>query len=338
MSTAPRKTWIMRILEIFQKYSDENYPLTQRKIIDLLQKEYNIVCERKSVARNIARLRDMGYDIVSNKRGSYLIANKDFTESELRLLIDCVKCSRHINPTHSLDLMEKLGALGGPTFKGHVKNIYKTCGCWDKSKNMDFFLNVEIFDEAISEGRQVSFFYNKYGIDKKLHKKSEERRVVNPYQMILHNQRYYLAGNDCRYDDLLFYRIEKITCPELLDTPSRKIETLPGYENGLDWGKLTTCMPYLYVETPKKVSFKCEHRLADDVMDWFGSDFKVKIIDDKYIEVTVNASLKAMLFWLMQYGENVEVLSPSSLRQELKEKLAAILEKYDNAPASQAKA
>lgn len=327
MATLPRKTWIMLILDILERYSDEEHPLTQQKIINLLKAEHKVSCERKSVSRNIVRLREMGYNIHSDRNGSYLV-EKDFTDSELRLLIDSVMCSRHINPKHSSDLIKKLVELGGVGFRGHIKHL-KNISTWNKSCNLDFFLNVEIFEEAISGGKQVSFYYNKFGIDKKLHKKSNNKRIVNPYQMILHNQRYYLVGNDSRYNDLIFYRISKITEPELLCEPSRDITSLPGYEKGLNLGKITACLPYLYVDATEEVVIKCENWMVDEIVDWFGLDFEVKKVDDKQIEVTIHASRRAMRYWLLQYGEHVEVIVPLSLRENIKDTLLAISKKYD---------
>ncbi len=328
MVQTSKKGWIIRIKEILEKYSDENHPLTQKKIIDLLQKDYNITCERKAVARNIAKLQEMGYDIQAGRKGVYLL-DKEFIESELRLLIDSVMCSRHINPKHSQDLIGKLTRLGGVGFRSYAEHI-KYIANWDKSCNLDFFLNIEIFHEAINTNRQVAFLYNKYGIDKKLHPKSKEKRIVNPYQMLLHNQRYYLAGNDSRYSDLLFYRIDKITKPQLLDTQRRPLKSLPGLEKGLDLGRMIACHPYLYVDAVQDIVIGCAPYMVDEIIDWFGMHFKVKRISDERIEVTIEASPKAMLYWLMQYGENVELLAPIALREELRGMLDKVVSKYND--------
>lgn len=327
MASTPRKGWILRIKEILERYSDQSNPLTQKKIIEYLKKDYGITCERKAVARNITKLQEMGYDIVSNRKGTYLV-EKEFTDSELRLLIDSVMCSRHINPKHSKDLINKLTALGGVSFCNFAKHISYSAN-WDKSANLDFFLNIEIFHEAISNSLQVAFYYNKYGIDKKLKRKSLHKRIVNPYGMVLHNQRYYLMGNDSRYENLLFYRIDKITRPTLLDTSLRHLDTLPSYEQGLDVGRLTTCHPYLYVDSPQEITLLCADWMVDEIIDWFGKDFAVKRVNEKQIEIAISAAPRAIIFWLLQYGEHVEVLSPLSLREELKKKLDAIVQKYN---------
>ena len=57
--------------------------------------------------------------------------------------------------------------------------------------------------------------------------------------------------------------------------------------------------------------------MADTLYDWFGTNFTAKKLDDKYFVATIVASEKAMLYWVLQYNRNVEVLSPESLRQNV---------------------
>lgn len=60
-------------------------------------------------------------------------------------------------------------------------------------------MTIETLDKAISRGLQVSFTYNSYDIDKKLHpRKNSEGEVrnytINPYQIVATNGRYYLLS------------------------------------------------------------------------------------------------------------------------------------------------
>ena len=109
-SMEPKKLALIRVLEILQKYSDEKHPLTQDDILSRLNREYGIVLERKAVGRNLSLLREAGYEIVSTGAGCYL-SEREFEDSELQLLIDGVLASKHINPTHSKELIEKFQHL-----------------------------------------------------------------------------------------------------------------------------------------------------------------------------------------------------------------------------------
>ncbi|MBO4733951.1 MAG: WYL domain-containing protein, partial [Clostridia bacterium] len=82
----PKKLALLRILQIFEKYSDQDHPLKQEDIADHLFSDYGIDIERKAISRNISLLKEAGIEIESSRAGSYL-DSRDFTESELRVLI-----------------------------------------------------------------------------------------------------------------------------------------------------------------------------------------------------------------------------------------------------------
>ena len=64
----PKKSALIRILQIFEKYSDFNHPLKQNDIIEILERDYGIIVERKSISRNISLLKELGYEIESKRQ------------------------------------------------------------------------------------------------------------------------------------------------------------------------------------------------------------------------------------------------------------------------------
>lgn len=52
----PKKFLLLNILMILHQYTDENHRLSQKNIIDILQKEYDMKVDRKSVMRNLIDL------------------------------------------------------------------------------------------------------------------------------------------------------------------------------------------------------------------------------------------------------------------------------------------
>ena len=180
----PKKVSLFNTLEILQRYTDENHRISQKDIVDILRKEYDMVIDRKTVKRNLMELIDLGYEIeytekernIRDKNGDgvekstvytdfYLV--RDFTDSELRLIIDSVMVSQHIPDNQRRDLVKKISKLSNDYFKilnTDVNNVNVIT-----AQNKDFFLNLEIIDEAILSGKKVSFSYNEYKIDKKLH-------------------------------------------------------------------------------------------------------------------------------------------------------------------------
>lgn len=325
MPAEAKKTLIFRIYQILEDYSDFEHPLTQQDIISLLDSNYGIECERKAVGRNLSYLKEMGFEIESTKEGTYL-ATRQLENAELRLLIDSVLSSRHINPTHSSQLIEKLISIGGRNFKSHVRHVYSVKE-WEKTDNQDFFFNIELVDEAIEDGKKISFDYNKMGLDKKLHLSLSHKG--SPYQMLLHNQRYYLMMHDEVFDAVGYYRMDKITNMRILDETSKPLRENPGFERGIDYKTFVTSLPYMYSDKPVNVTIKCRNYMMDTICDWFGVDFIAEKLDDEHFSATIKVSEKAMLYWVLQFNYKVEVLSPQSLRDKVVESLKLTLNKYD---------
>ena len=321
-----KKTLIMRIYQLLEEYSDERHPLTQQQIIDLLYRDYGIECERKAVGRNISYLKEMDFDIRSGENGSYL-ASRKFDQSELRLLIDSVLCSQHVNSSHSKQLIDKLIELGGNNFKSNVKYVYSVKD-WEKSPNKDFFLNIELAGEAIERGIKIRFKYNKTGLNKRLN--VTDTHVASPYQMLLKNQHYYLMLRDEKYGDIGFFRMDKITDMQLLeDKPAVPIKENPGYEKGINYHELATGLPYMFSDKPVFITLRCPVAMMDALTDWFGAAFAVSPADSNgYFKATLKASEQAMLFWVLQYNVNAEVISPTSLREKVISTLKATLNMY----------
>lgn len=330
-SLEPKKLAIIRILQILHKHSDADHSLTQDEIATYLLNDYGIELERKAIGKNITILRDyfcgdndVECDIVSNKHGSYMLS-RPFEDSELRMLIDGVLASRHITANHSKKLIEKLCNLSNTYFRSHVKNIYSV-NDWSKTDNAALFLNIDIIDGAIEEGKKVAFVYNKYGEDKKLHKSSEQ--VVSPYQLILHNQRYYLMACSEKWGNMTYYRLDRITDMRLLDEPATPLRSVEGYVSGINYKEIATALPYMFTDKPEHVEFLCDGWVLDHVVDWFGDNARISRQGERY-KVSVRVSPMAMEFWAMQYLNAVEITFPQSLRQKIAANLHAAMEKYN---------
>ena len=320
-----KKLALLRILQILHKFSDLQHPLTQEKIAYYLDSEYGIVIERKAISRNISLLMDADVEI-GHCRDGYYLETREFEDTELKLLVDSVLCNQNITAKHSADLIEKLCKLSNKYFRSHVKNVYAVKD-WNKSDNSALFFNIEIIDMAINEGKQVQYDYNKYGKDKKLHKSSFQR--ATPYQLILHNQRYYLMGYSEYWGNMIFHRLDRITNIKIYDAPAYPLKKDPGYESGIDYKKISTTMPYLHSDKPERVEMLADAWVIDQVIDWFGKDLAVRETDDpEKIIISLWANPYAMSLWALQYVNYIEVISPAHLRTKIREFLKSGLDKY----------
>ncbi len=307
-----KKLALLRIFQILEKESDCDHVMSQDEIVKHLERDYDIVIERKAVGRNLSLLKEAGIDIESEKRGSYL-ASRTFDDTELQLIIDSILASKHIPAKQSLDLIERLCSLSNKYFKRRVKHIH-TVNDWDKTENKNLFYNIGVIDDAIDNDRMVEYNYNKYGIDKRLHKTSFQR--VSPYQLILHNQKYYLMGYSSYWSHMVYHRLDRITEIKISDRILVPIRTLKGFENGIDYSHLSTGMPYMYADAPERITFFADERIVDQIIDWFGKNVVFNRDNDRLV-VSLRSSPQAMLYWAVQYADCVEIISPGYLRDQV---------------------
>ena len=275
---------------------------------------------------NISLLKESGVEIESRRAGCYLDC-RDFEDSELHMLIDGVLSSKHITARHSKDLIDRICSLSNKYFRSSVKHIHSV-NDWSKTDNQALFYNIELIDTAIEEKRQIHYDYNKYGVDKKLHKSSQQ--YVTPYLMILHNQRYYLMAYSEYWGNMVFHRLDRITNMTIIDKKATPINKIPGYENGINYKELSSAMPYMYHDKPEYIDFIADVGIIDQIVDWFGNDIHItKTNDENKIKVSVKASPNAMEHWAMQYINHVEIIQPESLRDRIKEAIQSGMDKYN---------
>lgn len=335
----PKKMLIINILEILKKYSDENHRLSQNDILEKLKTEYNMEVDRKSIRPNILNLIDFGYDIeykeMMRNKSSMLTdfyLNRDFTDAELRLIIDSLLFSKYIPYSQCKELIEKLEDLSSIYFRPKVKHIQGLPE--NMPKNKQLFYNIDVLDEAIEQGRQVTFAYREYDTDKKLKKRKtndeqDKRYVVSPYQMVAVNGRYYLICNHKWYDNISYFRVDRITDISQLDAPAVPIRQIKGCENGLNLPKHMAEHIYMFSGESETVIFKAEKHIVTQIIDWFGIDVRFFDETEDEITVSVDANLNAMRYWALQYANHVKVLRPQKLVDEIKGDLQAALEKYN---------
>lgn len=321
-----KKMLILYVLEVLKNYSDENHRLTQQEIINFIERDYGMECERKAVSRNITALQEFEIDIEND--GGYYLASRQFEDAELRLLIDSLLSSKHIPTAQCRQLIEKLKGLANKYFSAKVRHISNLSEL-GHTDNKQLFYTIDILDEAIEQEKKVSFYYNEYGSDKKFHQKKDERYIVNPYQIVVTNGRYYLIGNYNKYDNVAHYRLDKITDIELLDDSVKPMKSVKGLENGLNLPKHLAEHIYMFCGASVFVTMQIDNKIIGDVIDWFGRDFTILIDDEKTATIRLKVNENAMYYWALQYGAYVEILEPKTLRDEIKETIINIAKKYE---------
>ena len=114
----------------------------------------------------------------------------------------------------------------------------------------------------------------------------------------------------------------------MLEEKVKPMKQVKGLENGLNLPKHMA--EHIYMFSGESVPFKLKTTadMMSELVDWFGNDFTIMEHHGNEIVVRVTCNYNAMRYWALQYGPYVEVLSPNSLREELRDDAEKMLEKY----------
>lgn len=315
------------ILEVLKESSDENHPLKQEQIIQKLYNRFGLELERKSVGATIDSLIDFGFDIVKTRNGCYL-GEREFEKSEISYLVDAVFSSKSIDSAHARKLSQKLSNFLSKYERRRYKYIYKSDQIV-RTDQKQLFYTIDILNEAIENGKQVEFNYNRFYFDKEKHEKKKQKRyVINPYFMINNQGRYYLVCNLDYFDDIANYKVELISNIKILDSPIKPITKLKNCENGVDMAEYTNQNIYMFHNKTVDATLKILNEYsAEYVAEWFGKNARFYMKDNiLYADVKVNE--QALIYWCLQYGETIELISPNETREEVVNKIDTMRNNY----------
>lgn len=324
-ATGNKKMLNMLILKILQKYSDEQHALTQQDIIKLLEVNYGMECDRRSVKSNVLSLKEMGYDISMDK--GYKLLTREFDDAELRILIDSVLFSKSISTKQAKGIIENICKMASTYFNAKVSHISNLPDL-NRTMNKQAMYSLDAINDAIDEHKKISFIYNTVGTDLKLHPRREEPYIVNPYQIVANNNRFYLIGNYDKYDNIAHYRIDRMTEVRKLDEKIKPPKQVPEIKDGLNLPKHMAEHIYMFSGPSVEVKLKTSEDMIAQMDDWFGNDFRITSVEDGKVTIRLRCNEKAMRYWALQYGPYVEILEPLSLREQLKNDIKAMSEKY----------
>ena len=324
-----KKLYIIYILKVLREESDENHPLKQAEIISKIKAKFNVDnIDRKTISRTIDSLVDIGIDIVKLDGGGCYLADRELEPSEITFLIDAIFSSRALNQKQAKDLSKKLSLMLSIHQRDRFKYVHKSDEVV-RSDNKQLFLNIDLITEAIDKGKQISFNYTRHYFNERKKAEQEDKEyIINPYFMVNNQGKYYLVCNYDYFNDIANYKVEQIRNVKILDTDIKPITKLNGCEKGIDKAKYINENIYMFSTNTITATIKIEDEYAVNyIYDWFGKDARVYSQNgDILANVRVNES--AIIYWCLQYGECVELISPIETRNKIKEIVEGMNNKY----------
>ena len=320
-----QKLKIFYILDYLEAYSNEKNPVRASDLISMLDRQWGIRCDRKTVYSDIAALQQYGIDIVSlpGKNGGYYIASRNFELPELKLLIDAVQSSRFLTEKKSRELIEKLCNQCSIHDAKLVRRDVLVSGRV-KSMNESIYYNVDAIQEAIAENRQITFRYFDWGLDSQ-RKYRDKEYIASPYGLCQDNENCYLLALSQRHG-ITSYRVDRMS-DIALTTESR----IPCPElTGKKLQEHASQLFQMYAGDAADVKLRFHRSLVNVVIDRFGKDTMLIPDGDDHFVFTVRVAVSPMfLSWVIGFGVKAKVLYPESVVDKCRALCLEALNQYN---------
>ena len=304
-----KKDRLLFLLELLNRETDEEHPITVAEIIDRLN-AVGFTATRKTVAKDIDTLLAHGVDVVCNKsrQNKYFIGNRAFELPELTLLVDAVQAAKFISVRQSRKLIEKLSSLTSVHQAVRLnRQLYVEKQV--KSVNEKVFYTVDLLQTAIQTKRQVTFQYFEYtAAKKKVLKHGGQVYVFSPYSLLWNNDSYYALGFSESHGKVVSFRVDRMSNPKLTElaaVPKPKDYRVEEY---------TKSVFSMYDEETRTVTLRCENSLMKSIIDRFGTKVKTTVVDKEHFSAMVEVSVSPTFFgWVVSFGGRMEIAAPEDV-------------------------
>ena len=326
METKPRILYLLRILE---QYTDEEHPLTTKQLIDKLQDEYSISAHRTTLTKDIAALQEYGVDIVTvhSTQCKYFIGSRKFELPELKLLIDAVESSRFITAKKSESLIRKIHTL---TSQGQVSKLRRNNYVVDRIKpdNEQIYYIVDTINDAINEGKQISFQYYDYsGLKKKVLKNKGEIYKLSPYKLIWSGDYYYVIGYSEKKGKVINFRVDRIAA-----APTILSENAIPVPKDFDLENFTKEVFFMFSGDEVEVDLQCDNSLMKTMIDRFGENVKTLAYDMTSFRLITEVSVSPTFFgWVFGFDGKVKILGPKNVKEQYYKMISEAMNSLNNA-------
>lgn len=270
-----------------------------------------IVCDRRTLPRDIATLNDQGYEIMSVMLGHdkcYYVEDRSFSIPELKILIDAVQAASFITDKKTAELVEKIASLGG-THRAEILKSNMVCFNTRKHSNEHIYYNVDTLERAIQNNKKVIFYY--FNLDEngnKVYRRKHHHYVVEPIALVFNEDNYYLISYSSRHDGTANYRVDRMEAVEVIEEDiCEKAISLRDSVSGY-----TEQVFKMYGGELVETVLEFDDALIGVVYDKFGEDTHMQRINENTIKATVNIQISPTFWgWLFQFAGKMKIISPN---------------------------
>lgn len=345
----------LAVLEVLRKQAiqgnGEEHPLSKTKIRERLLEEYadvedvHKVFTPAKIRTAIDRLIDHGdqtnkqivyYQSTSRDDGSdyrtgFYVKN-DFTDMELKFLIDSVMYSRVMDSASAEDLSKRLQSLSGKALKDVT--LYTSEAVFGRrgpASGVNVLENMKTILKAIFEFRYLRFTKNIYEMENnRIVLLPEKQYCVIPLQVFMTNGQYYMLAEYGLKKKVYTFRLDLMT--DLVIT-RKKVDTCHFEVDDVvrTRAEYLRQHPFVMGGEPQRFTLRVNRDVLSILVGTFGTEITVVpgTVTDKTVDVWVTASEQGMKQWLLLNYDSVSVIEATpKFMQAMKETSQLLREKY----------
>ena len=318
---------LLYLMKIFSEDTDDEHMLTLSQIIGKLN-AYGVEVERKTLYQDFEILRDFGFDIVgvqTQRNYFYHIGNRQFELPELKLLVDSVQSAKFITQKKSNSLIRK---LEGMVSKYEARQLQRQVIISGRVKAMNesIYFNVDKLHEAIGAGRQISFKYYRWNINKEMElRKDGDWYQVSPWALMWDDENYYLVGYDSEDKKIKHYRVDKMMQIAVVDKRREGKEQFKAF----DMPRYTKSLFGMYGGEEVQVTLEAENGMVGILIDRFGKDIPIRPVDESHFRTAAVVAVSDQFFgWIMALDKGVKIVGPEKVVKRMQEKIRLLNKVY----------
>lgn len=322
-----QKMKLLYLMKIMLEKTDEEHGLTTAEIIESLA-AYGVGAERKSIYDDMEALRLYGLDIIRTREGrnsDYRVVSREFEMPELKLLVDAVQSSKFITRKKSDELIGKIEAFASVH---EARQLHRQVFVANRIKTMNesIYLTVDKIHTAITLNKKINFQYFEWSPKKeKILRRDGAVYCVSPWALTWDDENYYLIAYDSAAEKIKHYRVDKMLGISVGEDEREGKEFFEDFDMAI-YSKKTFGM---FGGREEIVKLRCKNKMANIIVDRFGTDTIMAVTDDDYFEITVKVAVSPVfLTWLMNFGSDIKIISPQSVIEDFKALAKECLEQY----------
>lgn len=312
---------------IMLENTDADHGLTMPEIVDMLD-EYDVTAERKSLYRDLNDLEKLGVKVSKknkNHKCYYYVKKRKFEMAELKLLVDAIQSSKFITERQSKDLIKKLeGYVSSHDAKKLQRQVYVQGRV--KTKNESTYNSVDAIHIAIEENKKINFKYWQWNAKKEMEERHNGKTyVISPWALIWNDENYYLIAYDSEESKIKHFRVDKMKNIKVSNLERDGKDAF----KGIDIASYAKSNFGMFGGKEVRVGVKIPDSKVGIFIDRFGQDISIFRCDKDHVEVKFNAAISLQFYgWIFGLGEDIEIISPTSVVEEVKAITKKMYNKY----------